>query len=425
MFIHIVEEGETLYSIANQYDISLAHLKSLNGIGEENRIVVGQAILVILPIRAHIVEEGDTLEGISREYGVSVTELLANNPRLLDRNYLQVGELITIEVNNEKLGEIEVDGFVYPNVNENILKRALPYLTRLIIFGYGFNDNGDLIPTVDDKLIRQAYEYQVQPIMLLSNITDSGGFASDHAQNILFDQNAQRNLTNNLLRTLKAKGYGGVNLDFEYIPTSMKRYYSEFVKNLTETLNAEGFTVDVDVAPKTKANQTGLLFEAHDYEALGRDSNGVFLMTYEWGYSRSEPRAVAPIDEVEEVLQYAVSEMPADKIIFGIPNYGYNWQLPYVKGTTVAKSVGNQEAQNLAAEFWSQIQYDELAQTPFFDYRNNQLHEVWFEDTRSIYAKLMLAYKYGISRIGYWNIMRAFPQNYALLNYFFDIKKII
>jgi spore germination protein len=396
----------------------------LNGIGEENRIVVGQAVLVILPIRAHIVEEGDTLEGISKEYGVSVIELLANNPRLLDRNYLQTGELITIEVNNNKLGEIEVDGFVYPNVNENVLKRALPYLTRIIIFGYGFNDNGDLIPTVDEKLIKQAYEYQVQPIMLLSNITESGGFDSEHVQNFLFDENAQRNLTNNLLRTLKEKGYGGVNLDFEYIPTSMKRYYSDFVKNLTETLNSYGYTVDVDVAPKTKANQTGLLFEAHDYEALGRDSNGVFLMTYEWGYSRSEPRAVAPIDEVEKVLQYAVSEIPADNIIFGIPNYGYDWQLPYVKGTTIAKSVGNQEAQNLAAEFWSQIQYDETAQTPFFDYRNNQLHEVWFEDTRSIYAKLMLAYQYGISRIGYWNIMRAFPQNYALLNYFFDIKKI-
>ena len=75
--------------------------------------------------------------------------------------------------------------------------------------------------------------------------------------------------------------------------------------------------------------------------------------------------AVAPINKVRQVIEYAVTEIPSAKIDMGIPNYGYDWPLPYEKGVTRARTIGNIEAVNIAVRYGAVIQYDEIAQTPY------------------------------------------------------------
>ena len=126
--------------------------------------------------------------------------------------------------------------------------------------------------------------------------------------------------------------------------------------------------------------------------------------------------AVAPLPQVEQVLRYGVSEIPAYKIQMGVPNYGYDWILPYDPARR-ATTVGNQEAVLLAAQMGAAIQYDETAQSPFFTYLlEGQEHIVWFEDARSIQAKFRLAENLALGGAAYWNLMRPFPQNWALLS---------
>ena len=110
--------------------------------------------------------------------------------------------------------------------------------------------------------------------------------------------------------------------------------------------------------------------------------------------------------------------------MLGIPNYGYDWTLPFVKGDA-ARVVGNEGAVRLAAERGARIEYDETAQTPYFYYwENGAQHVVWFEDARSIYAKTELISEYGLRGAGYWNLMQRFDQNWALLAYLFRIAKV-
>lgn len=144
-----------------------------------------------------------------------------------------------------------------------------------------------------------------------------------------------------------------------------------------------------------------------------------------WRYTYGPPMAVAPIDKVRAVLDYAVTEIPRDKIYLGIPNYGYDWTLPFVQGTSKAQSISNQRAVEIAVQFGVPIQYDEIAQTPHFQYYNQDgsLHEVWFEDARSIRAKLALIPEYGFLGAGYWNLMRPFPENWTLLNSLYQIRQ--
>lgn len=156
---------------------------------------------------------------------------------------------------------------------------------------------------------------------------------------------------------------------------------------------------------------------------MGQAADEVFLMTYEWGYTYSVPMAVAPIPSVRRVLDYAVSRISPQKIIMGIPNYGYDWPLPYEKGVTKAKTIGHSEAMLLASEYGASIQYDESAQTPFFTYQvDGILHEVWFEDVRSMEQKWKLVKEYDFLAGGYWNLMRYFRGNWLWLDSAYRIK---
>ncbi len=137
--------------------------------------------------------------------------------------------------------------------------------------------------------------------------------------------------------------------------------------------------------------------------------------------------AVAPVNKVREVVEYAITEIPVQKIQMGIPNYAYDWTLPFVQGTSRAAGIGNEQAVRIAAQYNAAIQFDTLAQTPFFTYwdYDGREHIVWFEDARSIRAKLGLIQEFTLAGAGYWNIMRPFTQNWLLLSQTFFITKLL
>jgi len=425
MIIHTIQQGETIFSIANKYKVPPSQIISDNELKNPDNITVGQTIVILYPDIVHIVQPNQTLSSIALEYDTSVIRLLQNNPQITDADSINVGDRIIISYEGEKYGEFSVIGYSYPNINTDTLKKTLPYLTYLTLFTYGFTPEGDLIEIEDTQIIETSRQFNTAPLMLLSTLTNSGGFSNKLASEILNNKQAQENLINNILANIRYKNYYGLDIDFEYVLPQDREAYVNFVENTTIKLNEEGYPVFVALAPKISADQEGLLYEAHDYYNLGRVANNVLLMTYEWGYTYGPPMAVAPLNKVKEVLDYAVTEIPVNKIFMGIPNYGYDWTLPFEKGDR-ARSLSNVAAVELAVKTGSEIQYDETAQSPFFNYYddNGNEHVVWFEDARSINAKLELANSYNLKGIGYWNIMKYFPQNWLVLNSKFDITKL-
>ncbi len=136
--------------------------------------------------------------------------------------------------------------------------------------------------------------------------------------------------------------------------------------------------------------------------------------------------AVAPLNQVRRVVEYAVTEIPREKIDLGIPNYGYDWPLPFERGVTKATTIGNVQAVRIAVRVGAEIQFDELAQSPFFLYTDKEsgiAHEVWFEDVRSLQAKFDLIKEFGLRGCGYWQIMQWFRANWLLLYENFYILK--
>ncbi len=422
MIIHVVKSGETAYTIANQYGVSPRRFIFDNQLSHPNNLVIGQSLLVLFPETVHRVQENETLYSIANSYSVSVMDIIRNNPYLITNRYLEPGSFLIIHYTDDKLGTLNIGGYAYPYIEQPVLRETLPYLTRLLLFSYGFTTSGELVPLEDNALIESAETFGVSPILVLTPLDQEGKFNNRLVSAIANDPSARQTLIGNLLETVRSKGYSGVDVDFEYILPEDKDAYASFVSELTTAMNREGYGVSVALAPKISSEQEELLYAGMDYQKLGQSANSVLLMTYEWGYTYGPPMAVAPINKVREVLDYAVTQIPREKIDMGIPNYGYDWILPFVKGTTRATLIGNVQAVEIAFQNNAQIKFDLTAMSPYFEYTKNGLsHIVWFEDVRSINEKLRTISEYGFRGAGYWNIMRPFRQNWLLANALFDI----
>lgn len=427
MVIHVVQPGETLYAIAGQYGVDPDLLRKENGVPESGALAVGQT-LVIQSIRTfHIVQPGQTLREIAGRYGLSLRALYRNNYWLEGQPSIQPGDLLVIDYSGSKLGGTFTNGYAYPFIQRQALSAVLPYMSYLTPFTYGITAQGGLLPLEDRMLLSEAARLGTAPLMHLSTLTEDDTFSSQRAAELLTDAPRQAALIDQITATMEQKGYRGLDVDFEFIPAAQREDYARFIQALHDRLSPLGYPVLVALAPKTYAGQPGLLYEAHDYAALGAAADFVLLMTYEWGYTYGPPMAVAPLPNVRRVVDYAVTEIPPEKIYLGIPNYGYDWPLPFVQGTTKARSISNQEAVALAVEHGADIQYDEAAQSPWFRYTapDGTAHEVWFEDARSMSAKLRLLQEYGLHGAGYWNLMRPYPQGWVVLNALYDVRDAI
>lgn len=419
--IHIVQAGDTITSIADRYGISPFRLLSDNQIRNPSELVIGQALLILYPEQVHTVSAGETLQEIAADYDMSVLDLVRRNPFLLENTILYPGETLVIRYQPENTEDgyetaRYLGGYFYSFADPSILAQSMLYLTDMYLFSYGFTAEGQLIlPMGQGDWIGMANSFGVRPVLVLTPLTENGTFNSNLVTVLVNDPALQNTLIQNLLAEMEREGYRALDVDFEFIEPTDKDQYVAFIRRLTEQMNAAGYPVSVALAPKISDDQPGILYGGVDYRALGEAANSVLVMAYEWGYTFGPPMSVAPLDQVRRVVEYAVSRIDPAKVSLGIPNYGYDWPLPYRRGSTRARVVGNVEAVELAAATGSQIQFDETAQSPYFYYtQNGQEHVVWFEDVRSMNASFGLIAEYGLRGAGYWNLMRPFRANWLL-----------
>jgi spore germination protein len=417
---YVVRAGDNLWSIASRFGVTVQELANFNNINNPSLIIQGQ--LLQLPYLPHTVLGGETLWAIASRYGVTVNQIAqANN--LSNPSLINVGQVIRIPAANKPV--IEVNGYI-TRMGEDGRRQVLmrgTNLTYLSPFSYSVGEDGSLSELQDELLLQTAQSMNVSPLLAITN-TVSGNFNSGRAAVILRNSDVQETLLTNILNRIKEKGYNGLNIDFEYVYPEDRENYNAFLRRAVAKLHPEGYSVSTALAPKVRADQVGLLYEAHDYKAHGEIVDFVVLMTYEWGWSGGRPWAIAPISEVRKVLDFAVTVIPREKILMGIPLYGRDWRIPWVQGTS-ARTVNPKGAVSLAAQYGVSIQYDTTYQSPFFRYtdENGQGHEVWFEDARSMQAKYDTVKQYGLRGVSYWTLGPPFPQNWPILQKNFRVRK--
>ncbi|MFC4409064.1 LysM peptidoglycan-binding domain-containing protein [Chungangia koreensis] len=422
MAIHVVSPGDTLWRIASRYEANLNEIVETNGLKNPNQLVVGEALYIPLP-NVHIVQAGETLSKISNLYGTSI-QAIAQANQIGDPNKIRTGMRLTIP---RQRPEIEVNAYTYQPQDEAVqsVNEVGELLTYVSPFGYKVNEKGELEPTVEDtETIAAAVAHGALPMMAITNFsaTEAG---SNVAHIFLSNLQLREKIITNIIQIMKEKGYRGLNVDFENVLPEDRENYNAFLQSAVDRLHPLNYFVSTALAPKTSATQGGLLYEAHDYEAHGKIVDFVVLMTYEWGYRLGPPQAISPVDKMRQVVEYAVSVMPRNKIFLGFQIYARDWLIPHEQGQE-AETFSPLEARNRAWQYGASIQYDETAQSPFYRYTDEQgrRHEVWFEDVRSAQAKFNLTKEFNLRGISYWALGYPYPQNWALLRDQFTIKKL-
>ena len=282
MTIHVVSAGETVYSIAAHYGVAPARLAADNAVPADSALAVGQTLVVRFPRLVHAVRPGETLYTIAQNYGISLRQLWRNNWALGGGEAIVPGEDLVISYFGEKLGAAYFNGYAYPYIAPALLSAQLPYVTYLTPFTYGIAESGALLPLADDALLSAARQHWTRPVLHLSTLTEAGNFDTQRAQQVLTDPAVQSRLVEEVYQTALRRGYAGVDVDFEYLPGGLAGEYAAFLARLRRLLYPQGLFLWAALAPKTSAAQKGLLYEGHDYAAVGAAVDAALLMTYEW-----------------------------------------------------------------------------------------------------------------------------------------------
>lgn len=426
MQIHVVENNDTLFLIANKYHTSITAITEANELDTAD-LVVGQALVIPIIGQFYFVQSGDTLLVIAEQFNLSIEQLAQIN-NIPINTMLPIGFQLYIPPQSRgsisSFGYIEPLGGVVTPALESAAERNTPLLTFLAPFSYRVNRDGSLNAPLLNRFPEIAQNNDSYLSFVVSNL-EGDTFNSELAHIILTVQAVQNNLIDNIINTAVENDFQDVHLDFEFIPPEDREAYNDFLRKLKLRTTQAGLLLSTALAPKTSSTQEGLLYEAHDYAAHGEIVDFTVLMTYEWGYSAGPPLPVSPINEVERVLTYALTVIPAEKILMGQNLYGYDWTLPFIAGESFARAVSPQQAIQIARENNAAIEYDPVAQAPFFTYYDaeGREHIVWFEDARSIQAKFDLIKQLNISGIAYWKLGLSFPQNWLLLANNFVITK--
>ncbi|MYL50651.1 LysM peptidoglycan-binding domain-containing protein [Halobacillus litoralis] len=427
MQIHVVQEGDSVFSIAGLYDSTPNAIIEANELETPGDLVIGQALVIPIVGQFYFVQQGDSLYSIAQKFNTTAE-------KLAQVNGLQVGAPLPVGLRlyipDEPPRPITANAYIEPyggEVSDTLRASAenrAGSLTYLAPFSYEIQEDASLKAPPLDNFKEIAQQNDTALMMVVTNLAEDG-FNAELGRKILSDEALQDKLLDNIIQTTKQVGFKDVHFDMEFLPPEMKENYNQFLRKAKQRLAAEGLLISTALAPKTSADQKGAWYEAHDYKAHGEIVDFVVLMTYEWGYSGGPPRAVSPIGPVTEVVDYALTEMPAEKILLGQNLYGYDWTLPYEPGGEFAKAISPQQAIQIARENNVPISYDQEEQAPYFTYTDNagKKHEVWFEDARSIQQKFDLIKNRGLLGISYWKLGLSFPQNWVLLDGQFSIDK--
>jgi spore germination protein YaaH len=216
-----------------------------------------------------------------------------------------------------------------------------------------------------------------------------------------------------LVDLAQSGGFEGINIDFESIAygediEAARAEFTAFINQLAAALHAEGKKLIISVPGKTADTIEDTWSYPFDLAALGQDADYLQLMTYDQHGPWGEPGPVSGADWVEEVVVYTSSIVDPSKLLIGLPAYGYDWDLsaPNPDGESFAAgSFSWTDVPALLDKPGALAAWDAASQSPSVTYmEEGHKHVAWYEDEKSLQAKVALVERYGLAGMSVWSL---------------------
>ncbi|MEH7179760.1 glycosyl hydrolase family 18 protein [Neobacillus vireti] len=415
--IHKTRLGDTLNKIASQYNKKINTIANLNGLQKNHHLVLGQALLI--PGSYYIVQQGDSLFEIANRHAINTKSLMNYNN--LKTSFIIPGQKLSLPPSSKK--NIWTGTYFIPkdkDTNTWMIEKYKRTLSGLFVFDYRPNEKGQLIRVKENEAHKIAWRRDLYPYATLTNVS-SKGFDPDLVHKVISDPALRKTFISNIYSLLDSQDYQGVVIDFEMVRPEDRENLNQFIKQLAAKLHRFKMHVLIALPPMT-GDKIPQYYSGYDYRTLGKYADKLFLMTYNWHWPGGPSGPIAPISEIRPVLNYAISVVPKSKLMLGIPQYAYDWTINGENRKGAAYSTQNAINQYIKHE--SEVFYDEKASSPWFRYvdENQKLHEVWFEDPRSLLAKFRLVKEYGLGGMGCWHLGTSMPQTEEMLLSEFNVE---
>jgi len=430
---YIIQKGDTLFSIGKRYGTTVEQLKNANNL-QSDMIYPGQQIF-IPQSTVYTVVKGDTLYQIALKYGTTYQELIRVNS--LPSSTIYPGQKLYIPPSNQLYpspgtsnNSLYIMGFYVDReysqpssyttlaANGNLISAVAPFWYRLSPengIEIWEHQTGDNLSTEDKTtVIEQARRNKVQVFALVHNMLYDGQIdGRELASEMLATPDTRKMFINQLESLIKKYGFDGINLDIEEVYTWDRDKFSLLVKELYQRLDPQGYKVTVCVPAKTWDDPSNTWSGPFDYSAIGQYAHYVVIMSYdEHGYY-SDPGPVASYGWVEDVVKFAVQNISPEKILMGVPGYGFDWEAGSFYPTYLSYS----QAMNIAVSKEAIIRWDDYGKVPYFYYWNSwKEHQVWFENASSLTHKLDIVNRYALKGIAIWRLGMEDPQIWNVLN---------
>jgi len=281
------------------------------------------------------------------------------------------------------------------NSSYNSMVKNHSLINQVATYTYTTDSYGNLTGDAPLDDISYARSNNIDIFALITN-----NFSASVGKTLLESRDNRQNLINNIIKVIETNGYKGVNIDMEGIYSSNREHFTLFMSELYNTLKPRGLMVTLDIPAKTWDDPKNGWAGAYDYPKLSAFADEIIIMTYDEHYPGGPPGPIASIGWVEKVINYALTVMPADKIMLGVAAYGYDWSS---KG---AKSYGIGGIKKIAQTYNRTIQWDTTSKTPYFNYTDGSgvAHSVWFENSTSLAYKLDIVKNKNLKGIAIWKL---------------------
>jgi spore germination protein len=287
---------------------------------------------------------------------------------------------------------------------------------------YGIARNGQIVPQVPERAAETAAGMEqlrrsgITLVPTIANVTN-GQWAYEPVAAMLHDPAAMTRHIKDVVALVQREGYAGIDIDYEDLRAADRELFATFVTRLASALHDKNKILSIAVFAKSTNAGEDQRNVAQDYAAIGEAADEVRLMAYDYHWAGSTPGPVAPITWVRQVLDYAKTQIPAEKIVLGVPVSGYDWVDGQGEVVTWLQCFGRTRA------FHATLQYDRLSQSPSFKYTDAHAreHEVWFENAESTTAKLDAAKAAGIRGVYLWMIGGEDDRTWATLHHILPV----
>ncbi|HOV79726.1 MAG TPA: glycosyl hydrolase family 18 protein [Bacillota bacterium] len=281
-------------------------------------------------------------------------------------------------------------------------------IDSLIPFWFGVTEKGALVDQSDRETLEVIRKFGIPVLAIVHNYASRRYGPLIHR--LLASAGLRQALVENIANTLSGYGFQGVNIDFEFVPPEDRPFMTAFMSELYQALKLYGLLVTISVPPELRDDPAHPFSGAFSYSDLARHSDQVYVLAYDEHVA--EPGPIASTGFVRDVLDYAITVIPREKIRLGMAVYGRDWSA----STELPRELSYEEAVARAERFGAEIRFDDGAQESTYTYEENGVeHVVWFEEARSFAARLDLALQMGIPGIGVWRLGLEDPRIWQLI----------